>query len=155
MKPGASSQQIEHIVERIEQLGLRSHIIVGTERTVVAALGEKRDGAKQALGAAFYALHKMGKRILGMRNPYWAAIPPLADMHGLTCSPNYDCYLAVSPNNPDGHVLDLQELTDDFHVAQDLGDRENVGAVAREQLIVTERIGCCIACCRLYRYSCY
>jgi 3-deoxy-7-phosphoheptulonate synthase len=30
-------------------LGLRSHVIVGTERTVVAALGEKRDGAKQAL----------------------------------------------------------------------------------------------------------
>ncbi len=49
MKPGASQQQIDHIIERIEQLGLRSHVIVGTERTVVAALGEKRDGAKQAL----------------------------------------------------------------------------------------------------------
>jgi 3-deoxy-7-phosphoheptulonate synthase len=49
MKPGASQKQIDHISERIEQLGLRSHVIVGTERTVVAALGEKRDGAKQAL----------------------------------------------------------------------------------------------------------
>lgn len=49
MKPGATPQQLEHIIERIEQLGLRSHVIVGTERTVVAALGEKRDGAKQAL----------------------------------------------------------------------------------------------------------
>jgi 3-deoxy-7-phosphoheptulonate synthase len=49
MKPGATQRQIDHIVERIEQLGLRSHLIVGTERTVVAALGEKRDGAKQAL----------------------------------------------------------------------------------------------------------
>src|ERR1022692_2921655 len=49
MKPGATPQQIDHIVERIEQLGLRGHIIVGTELTVVAALGEKRDGAKQAL----------------------------------------------------------------------------------------------------------
>jgi len=49
MKPGASQQQIEHVIERIEQLGLRSHVIVGTERTVIAALGEKRDGAKQAL----------------------------------------------------------------------------------------------------------
>src|SRR5438876_9806362 len=49
MKPGASQQQIDHIIDRIEQLGLRSHVIVGTERTVVAALGEKRDGAKQAL----------------------------------------------------------------------------------------------------------
>jgi 3-deoxy-7-phosphoheptulonate synthase len=49
MKPGASRQQLDHIIEQIEQLGLRSHVIVGTERTVVAALGEKRDGAKQAL----------------------------------------------------------------------------------------------------------
>src|ERR1700747_542145 len=49
MKHGASQQQLDHVSERIEQLGLRSHVIVGTERTVVAALGEKRDGAKQAL----------------------------------------------------------------------------------------------------------
>src|SRR5262245_9726583 len=49
MKPGSTPQQIDHIKERIEQLGLRSHIIVGTDRTVIAALGEKRDGAKQAL----------------------------------------------------------------------------------------------------------
>jgi len=49
MKPGASQRHIDHIIERIEQLGLRSHVIVGTERTVIAALGEKRDGAKQAL----------------------------------------------------------------------------------------------------------
>ena len=49
MKPGATTQQIDHVIERIEQLGLRSHTIVGTERTVIAALGEKRDGAKEAL----------------------------------------------------------------------------------------------------------
>src|SRR5438876_5722702 len=49
MKPGATQAQLDHVIERIEQLGLRSHVIVGTERTVVAALGEKRDGAKQAL----------------------------------------------------------------------------------------------------------
>jgi 3-deoxy-7-phosphoheptulonate synthase len=49
MKPGASQRQVEHVIALIEQLGLRSHVIVGTERTVVAALGEKRDGAKQAL----------------------------------------------------------------------------------------------------------
>src|SRR5262245_23441382 len=49
MKPGATQRHIDHVIERIEQLGLRSHVIVGTERTVIAALGEKRDGAKQAL----------------------------------------------------------------------------------------------------------
>src|SRR5262245_35445533 len=52
MKPGSSQPQIDHVIERIEQLGLRSHVIVGTDRTVVAALGEKRDGAKQALETA-------------------------------------------------------------------------------------------------------
>ncbi len=49
MKPGATPKQVDHVVALIEELGLRSHVIVGTERTVVAALGEKRDGAKQAL----------------------------------------------------------------------------------------------------------
>src|SRR5919201_1432131 len=49
MQPGATQKQIDHVIERIEQLGLRIHVSVGTERTVVAALGEKRDGAKQAL----------------------------------------------------------------------------------------------------------
>src|SRR5437868_7849804 len=49
MKPGATQREIDHIIQRIEQFGLRSHVIVGTERTVIAALGEKRDGAKQAL----------------------------------------------------------------------------------------------------------
>jgi 3-deoxy-7-phosphoheptulonate synthase len=49
MKPGATQQEIDHVIHRIEHLGLRSHVIVGTERTVIAALGEKRDGAKQAL----------------------------------------------------------------------------------------------------------
>ncbi len=49
MKPGSTQKQIDHVVQLIEELGLRSHIIQGTDRTVVAALGEKRDGAKQAL----------------------------------------------------------------------------------------------------------
>ena len=49
MKEGAPKWQIDRVIEHIEQLGLRSHVIEGTELTVVAALGEKRDGAKQAL----------------------------------------------------------------------------------------------------------
>lgn len=52
MKPASSKAQMDHVMERIEQLGLKSHVIVGTDRTVIAALGEKRDGAKQALETA-------------------------------------------------------------------------------------------------------
>src|SRR5205809_2331595 len=49
MKQGADRKQVEQVIEHIEALGLKSHVIVGTELTVVAALGEKRDGARQAL----------------------------------------------------------------------------------------------------------
>src|SRR5262249_47217803 len=49
MKPDAGKQNTQHVIDLIEELGLRSHVIVGTDRTVIAALGEKRDGAKQAL----------------------------------------------------------------------------------------------------------
>src|SRR5262245_34655107 len=49
MKPHATQLQIDHMIERIEALGLKTHVIVGTERTVIAAIGEKRDGTKQAL----------------------------------------------------------------------------------------------------------
>ncbi|HZZ80607.1 MAG TPA: 3-deoxy-7-phosphoheptulonate synthase [Gemmataceae bacterium] len=49
MKHGSTQAQIDHVVQLIEDLDLRAHIIQGTDRTVVAALGEKRDGAKQAL----------------------------------------------------------------------------------------------------------
>lgn len=52
MKPGATQAQIDHVVDRIEQLGLRSHVIVGTNLTVIAAIGEKRDGTRQALETA-------------------------------------------------------------------------------------------------------
>lgn len=74
------------------------------------------NGAKQALGATFYALKRMGKDNMGMRTPYWALIPPLARMHGIECSflPNDNLFftsmttkditsfLYVAPNNPDG-----------------------------------------------------
>lgn len=49
MEKGATPDQIQHVVERIESLGLRSHVIQGTERTVVAAIGDKRDSHKEAI----------------------------------------------------------------------------------------------------------
>lgn len=49
MKKGASPQEIEHMIQRVEQLGLKAHPIFGTERTVIAAIGEKRDEFRQSL----------------------------------------------------------------------------------------------------------
>jgi aspartate aminotransferase len=65
------------------------------------------NGAKQALGASFYALKRMGKMNVGMRSPYWALIPPLVKMHGLNPLPSYvgaDANLLLLPNNPDGFI---------------------------------------------------
>ncbi len=49
MKRGATAEQIEHVIQRVEQLGLKAHPIYGTERTVIAAIGEKRDEFRQSL----------------------------------------------------------------------------------------------------------
>ena len=49
MKKGASREEIEHMIQRVEQLGLKAHPIYGTERTVIAAIGEKRDEYRQSL----------------------------------------------------------------------------------------------------------
>ena len=49
MQKGATPEQINHMVERVESLGLKSHVIQGTERTVIAAIGEKRSDTKEAL----------------------------------------------------------------------------------------------------------
>jgi len=49
MKKGASEEEVQHIVERVESLGLKSHVIQGTERTVIAAIGEKREQTKESL----------------------------------------------------------------------------------------------------------
>jgi 3-deoxy-7-phosphoheptulonate synthase len=51
MKPGASQADIQHMVRRVESLGLKAHVIVGTERTVIAAIGEKRNEHKESLAS--------------------------------------------------------------------------------------------------------
>jgi len=49
MKPDASKADVKHMVERIEALGLKAHVIVGTERTVIAAVGDDRKTHKESL----------------------------------------------------------------------------------------------------------
>jgi 3-deoxy-7-phosphoheptulonate synthase len=49
MKPGSTQSQIEHVVGRIREMGLKDHIIVGTERTVVAVIGDDRHKDRGAL----------------------------------------------------------------------------------------------------------
>lgn len=49
MEKDATQAQINHMVERVEGLGLKAHVITGTERTVIAAIGEKREETRQSL----------------------------------------------------------------------------------------------------------
>ena len=49
MEPGADDEQIRQVAARVEQFGLKANVIVGTERTVVAAIGDKRDHHKESL----------------------------------------------------------------------------------------------------------
>ena len=46
MKQGASEDDLRHVVEVIEKLGYKNHIIRGVERTVVGAIGDERGKAR-------------------------------------------------------------------------------------------------------------
>ena len=41
MQANATRSNLDHVVARIEGMGLRPHVIVGTERTVVAVVGDE------------------------------------------------------------------------------------------------------------------
>jgi len=49
MKRGVSEQSIQQMAERVEQMGLKAHVIYGTERTVIAAVGDKRNTDRETL----------------------------------------------------------------------------------------------------------
>ncbi len=49
MQEGATEGQVAHVVKLIRELGLAEHVIKGTERTVIAALGDDRAKNKENL----------------------------------------------------------------------------------------------------------
>ncbi|HEY7115688.1 MAG TPA: 3-deoxy-7-phosphoheptulonate synthase [Tepidisphaeraceae bacterium] len=42
MKPGSTQSQLEHVIKLVREMGLKENVIVGTERTVVAVIGNDR-----------------------------------------------------------------------------------------------------------------
>jgi 3-deoxy-7-phosphoheptulonate synthase len=42
MSPNSTKEQLDHVVQMVEEMGLSTHLIFGTNRTVVAAVGDKR-----------------------------------------------------------------------------------------------------------------
>ena len=45
MQSGAARSDVDRVVARVEGLRLKPHVIVGTERTVIAVVGDERDAA--------------------------------------------------------------------------------------------------------------
>lgn len=52
MRPGCKPEHVEYVVKLIREMGLTDHVIVGTDRTVVAAIGDKRQLDKSAIELA-------------------------------------------------------------------------------------------------------
>jgi 3-deoxy-7-phosphoheptulonate synthase len=46
MKPGATQQQIDHVIDKIREFGFRAHPIYGVLRTVIACVGDEREKAR-------------------------------------------------------------------------------------------------------------
>jgi 3-deoxy-7-phosphoheptulonate synthase len=65
MKVGASRQNVQHVVDLIREYGLKDHVIEGTDRTVIACLGDKRMVDKSAIENA-----PMVDRIVPILAPY-------------------------------------------------------------------------------------
>jgi 3-deoxy-7-phosphoheptulonate synthase len=46
MKMGAREEHIQEVIQRVEELGYKSHVIRGTQRTVIGAVGDERGKAR-------------------------------------------------------------------------------------------------------------
>jgi 3-deoxy-7-phosphoheptulonate synthase len=51
LKPGVTEEQIQHVVERVEELGLRAHLSRGTYRTIVGVIGDEQKVQAEPLRA--------------------------------------------------------------------------------------------------------
>jgi 3-deoxy-7-phosphoheptulonate synthase len=65
MKPGATQEQIDHVIDLVRDYGLKEHPIYGTDRTVIAAIGDKRNVDKGAIENA-----PMVEKIVPILAPY-------------------------------------------------------------------------------------
>jgi len=65
MSPGATQEQIDHVVQLVRDMGLVDHVIVGTDRTVIAAIGDKRNVDKSQLEQA-----PMVERVVPILSPF-------------------------------------------------------------------------------------
>jgi 3-deoxy-7-phosphoheptulonate synthase len=51
LKPGITESALSQVIEEIKKMGLSPHVLKGTERTVIAVVGDERDLQKKPLAA--------------------------------------------------------------------------------------------------------
>jgi len=86
MKPGAAAGDIDHIVSLLHEMGLKDHVIRGTDRTVVAAIGDKRLADKGRLENS-----PMVERIVPILAPYKMASREVRKERTVINVPNTRC----------------------------------------------------------------
>lgn len=65
MKPGAGPEHVKHVVDLVHEFGLKDHVIYGTDRTVIACIGDKRTVEKDAIENA-----PMVEKVVPILAPY-------------------------------------------------------------------------------------
>ena len=68
MQPGATQKALDHVVQLVREHGLTDHVIVGTDRTVVAAIGDKRNIDRSAIESAPFV-----EKVVPILSPYKVA----------------------------------------------------------------------------------
>src|SRR5262249_54947075 len=51
VQPGSTPQQIDHILERIQELGFKSHVSRGEHRTIISVIGDENRRQAEPLAA--------------------------------------------------------------------------------------------------------
>ncbi|HEX2087598.1 MAG TPA: 3-deoxy-7-phosphoheptulonate synthase, partial [Solirubrobacteraceae bacterium] len=72
MKPGATEEEIQHVVRRVEEVGARAHLSRGEEVTVIGAVGDREHVQRLGLEASPGV-----DRVVPILKPYKLASPQL------------------------------------------------------------------------------
>ena len=109
MREGCTKQEVEHVVQLIREMNLKDHVIVGTERTVVAVIGDDRFKDRTALESCSGV-----DRVVPILAPYKIAsrqthpepsVIPLGGKLGATAGGRKICVMAGPCSVEDRHKL--------------------------------------------------
>jgi len=119
MQEGCTKQQVSHVVKLVREMQLKDHVIVGTERTVVAVIGDDRFKDRSVLESCpgvdrvvpILAPYKIASR---QTHPEPSVIP-LGGSMGATCGGKRLCVMAGPCSVEDrSQVLELAHAIKEY-----------------------------------------